>query len=93
MPLEETFLYQYSSAVMHNLYCYNVYFILKQQFIYLFLSASTDCKHFTMLNSIRSVTLFFFIIPFYLQSVLVHSANCVKRHIQWHVEECSVVLL
>jgi hypothetical protein len=35
----------------------------------------------------------FFVIPFYLQSVLVHSANCVKTCIQWHVEECSVALL
>jgi hypothetical protein len=33
------------------------------------------------------------VITFYLQSVLVHSANCVKIHIQWHVEECSVALL
>jgi hypothetical protein len=36
--------------------------------------------------------LFFFMIPFYLQSVLVHSANCVKD-MAWHVEECSVALL
>jgi hypothetical protein len=36
---------------------------------------------------------FFFVIPFYLQSVLVHSANCVKTCIQWHVEECSLALL
>jgi hypothetical protein len=36
--------------------------------------------------------LFFFVIPFYLQSVLVHSANCVKTCIQWHEEECSVAL-
>jgi hypothetical protein len=35
---------------------------------------------------------FFFVIPFYLQSVPVHSANCVETCIQWHVEECSVVL-
>jgi hypothetical protein len=35
----------------------------------------------------------FFVISFYLQSVLVHSANCVKRCIQWHVKECSVALL
>jgi hypothetical protein len=35
----------------------------------------------------------FFVIPFYLQYVLVHSANCVKTCIQWHVEECSVALL
>jgi hypothetical protein len=34
-----------------------------------------------------------FVIPFYLQSVLVHEANCVKKRIQWHVEECSVALL
>jgi hypothetical protein len=31
-------------------------------------------------------------IPFCSQSVLVYSANCVKR-IGWHVEECSVALL
>jgi hypothetical protein len=30
---------------------------------------------------------------FYLQSVLVHPANCVKRSIQCHVEECSPALL
>jgi hypothetical protein len=36
---------------------------------------------------------FFFEILFYLQSVLVHSANCVKTRIQGHVEECSVALL
>jgi hypothetical protein len=35
----------------------------------------------------------FFLIPFYLQSVLVHSTNCVKTCIQWHVEECSVALI
>jgi hypothetical protein len=35
----------------------------------------------------------FFVIQFYLQSILVHSANCVKTCIQWHVEECSVALL
>jgi hypothetical protein len=35
----------------------------------------------------------FFVIQFYLQSVSAHSANCVKRRIQWHVEECSVALL
>jgi hypothetical protein len=35
----------------------------------------------------------FFVIPFYLQSVLVHSANYVKTCIQWHVEECSLALL
>jgi hypothetical protein len=35
----------------------------------------------------------FFVIPFYLQLVLVHSANCVKTCIQWHVEECSLALL
>jgi hypothetical protein len=35
----------------------------------------------------------FFVIPFYLQPVPVHSANCVKTCIQWHVEECSVVHL
>jgi hypothetical protein len=35
----------------------------------------------------------FFVVPFYLQSVLVHSANCVKTCIQWHVEECSLALL
>jgi hypothetical protein len=40
----------------------------------------------------RIIYLFIFVIPFYLQSVLVHSANCVAR-IQWHVEECSVGLL
>jgi hypothetical protein len=34
-----------------------------------------------------------FVIPFYLQSVLVHSENCVKTCIQWHVEESSVALL
>jgi hypothetical protein len=33
------------------------------------------------------------VIPFHLQSVPVHSANCVKTCIQWHVEECSVALL
>jgi hypothetical protein len=38
-------------------------------------------------------TYIFFVIPFYLQSILVHSANCVKTCIQWHVEECSVALL
>jgi hypothetical protein len=36
---------------------------------------------------------FFSVNPFYLQSVLAHSANCVKTCIQWHVEECSVALL
>jgi hypothetical protein len=36
---------------------------------------------------------FFFVIPFYLQSVLVYSANCVKTCIQRLVEECSVALL
>jgi hypothetical protein len=35
----------------------------------------------------------FFVIPLYLQSVLVHSANCVKKRIQWHVEEYSLALL
>jgi hypothetical protein len=35
----------------------------------------------------------YFIIPFYLQSVLAHSANCVKSQIQWHVEECLLALL
>jgi hypothetical protein len=35
----------------------------------------------------------FFVIPFHLQSVLVHSANCVKTCIHWYVEECSVALL
>jgi hypothetical protein len=35
----------------------------------------------------------FFVIPFYLQSVLVHPAKYVKRRIRWHVEECLVVLL
>jgi hypothetical protein len=30
---------------------------------------------------------------FYLQYVLVHSANCVKTCIQWHVEECSLAPL
>jgi hypothetical protein len=36
---------------------------------------------------------FFVVIPFYLQSVLVHTANCVKTCIQWHAEECSVAFL
>jgi hypothetical protein len=36
---------------------------------------------------------FFFVIPFYLQSVPVHSANCVKKRIQLHVEEYSLALL
>jgi hypothetical protein len=35
----------------------------------------------------------FFVILFYSQSVVVHSANCVKTCIQWHVEECSLALL
>jgi hypothetical protein len=35
----------------------------------------------------------FLVIPFYLQSVLVYSANYVKTCIQWHVEECSLALL
>jgi hypothetical protein len=34
----------------------------------------------------------FFVIPFYLQSVLVHSANYVKTCIQWHEEECLIAL-
>jgi hypothetical protein len=34
----------------------------------------------------------FFVIPFYLQSIPVHSANCVKAY-RVHVEECSVALL
>jgi hypothetical protein len=29
---------------------------------------------------------FFFKIPFYLQSVLAHSVNCVKTCIQWHAQ-------
>jgi hypothetical protein len=36
---------------------------------------------------------FFFVVPFYLQSILVHSANCIKEHIQCYVEECSQGLL
>jgi hypothetical protein len=32
----------------------------------------------------------FFVIPFYLQSVLVHSANCVKTCILWHVTNRKV---
>jgi hypothetical protein len=36
---------------------------------------------------------FLFVIPFYLQSVPVYSANCIKTRIQWHVEECSVAIL
>jgi hypothetical protein len=40
------------------------------------------------------LSFFFFVIPFYLPSVLlVHSATCVKTCIQWHAEECSVALL
>jgi hypothetical protein len=35
----------------------------------------------------------FFVIPFYLQCVALHSTNCVKTCNQWHVEECSVALL
>jgi hypothetical protein len=33
-----------------------------------------------------------FVIPFYLQSAPVHSANSVKR-IQWHAGGCSLALL
>jgi hypothetical protein len=40
-----------------------------------------------------NIAAFFLVIPFYLQSVPVHSANCVKTCIQSHVEECSLVLL
>jgi hypothetical protein len=36
---------------------------------------------------------YFLEIAFYLQSLLVHLANCVKKRIQRHVEECSVALL
>jgi hypothetical protein len=46
-----------------------------------------------MPGSLPPLYMIFFVIPFYLQSVLVHSANCVKTCIQWHVEECSVALL
>jgi hypothetical protein len=38
-------------------------------------------RHIDLLTVIRNVTLLykpFFVIPFYLQSVLVHSENCVK---------------
>jgi hypothetical protein len=45
------------------------------------------------LDSYKWALFFLFVIPFYLQSVLVHSANCVKTHIQWHVEEYSVAFL
>jgi hypothetical protein len=45
----------------------------------------------SLLNSIIITIIFFFIIPFYLQSVLVHSANCVKTCIQWHIQGCSIV--
>jgi hypothetical protein len=47
----------------------------------------------TIKNYKTSYKYIFFVIPFYLQFVLVHSANCVKRHIQWNVEKCSVALL
>jgi hypothetical protein len=37
---------------------------------------------------------FLLVIPFYLQSVPVHSAICVKKkRVQCHVEECSLALL
>jgi hypothetical protein len=45
------------------------------------------------LKLLYQLIFFFFVIPFYLQSLLVHSANCVKTCIHWHVEECSVALL
>jgi hypothetical protein len=35
----------------------------------------------------------FFGTPFYLQSVPVHSANCVDTRVHRHVEECSAALL
>jgi hypothetical protein len=46
-------------------------------------------------DSVVSETEFarFFVISFSLQSVLVHSANCVKTCIQWHVEEFSLAAL
>jgi hypothetical protein len=44
-------------------------------------------------NHVPTSNNFFFVIPFYLQSVLVHSENCAKPCIQWHVEECSVATL
>jgi hypothetical protein len=34
----------------------------------------------------------FFLMPFYLKSLLVHSANCVKTCIQWHLEEFLLAL-
>jgi hypothetical protein len=44
-------------------------------------------------QSIYGRLVIFFVTPFYSQPVPVHSSNCVKRRIQWHVEECSVALL
>jgi hypothetical protein len=48
----------------------------------------TDLTFFN--PKVSPILTFFFLIPFYLQSVLVHSANCVKTCIEWHVEECNM---
>jgi hypothetical protein len=52
--------------------------------------------HITYLNEINVSPHFttFLVITLYLQSVLVHSKNCVKRkRTQWHVQVCSLALL
>jgi hypothetical protein len=52
-----------------------------------------SCTTGGLSGSAQLQLVFVFVIPFYLQSVPVQSANCVKTRIQWHVEECSVALL
>jgi hypothetical protein len=57
-------------------------------------SASFSNSLSTIHPSIRIHTNFFFyfyIVPFYLQSELIHSANCCGAH--WLVEECTVALV
>jgi hypothetical protein len=49
------------------------------------LTGAAICAWYSLLCPFQ----FFFVISFYLQSVLVHVKTC----IQWHVEECSLALL
>jgi hypothetical protein len=53
----------------------------------------TQLKFFTTDLAVHVLEDFVFVISFYLQCALLHSANCIKKIMQWHIEECSLALL
>jgi hypothetical protein len=51
------------------------------------------CIDRNLSSTLQTIISISFLIQFHLQSVLIHSENCLTKCVQWNVEECSVALL